>query len=241
MSKSKKTVDVELIPRDQYIELLAMRTREVSINNGNSKTGFACWTMSLPVCTCREDAPCRQSGECYCTQGTQQMARVQQAYVRNYKLFSEDRKDTWEQVRFKIKHAPLPYFRYNDSGDILDYEYITEMAHLANEFPNVKFLAYTKWYELVNQWINDNGELPENLTIRFSPWDKDWYGGKIPNPHNLPMAWVDFADKSKNPEFPEKMQKCPNQSDSSITCSCCGKCWNKKIHDVVFVQHGKIK
>ena len=98
----------------------------------------------------------------------------------------------------------------------------------------MKFMAFTKKYFLVNQWIDNNGNLPDNLNIIFSAWDKDW---EVLNPHHLPVAYVDFKDSEKTPVLPEKYQTCPNQKDKTVTCSMCGKCWRKDLGAVVFKQH----
>ena len=233
-------LESKYLPLDEYIDMLSRSSNEVHMTNQNSKTGVACWNLSMPTLTCREDAPCRpeNGGSCYCEKGRQAFAKNKACRLRNWRILQENREDYWEQVEFRLKHSPLPYFRYNDAGEIPDYQYITEMVELAEKFPDIKFLAYTKMYEMVNQWIYDHGDsadvLPENLCIRFSPWDKDWY---VPNPYDLPMAWVDFKRKEINPEFPEKCASCPNQKDKNVKCCGCGICFNKNIHDVKFEQH----
>jgi hypothetical protein len=118
------------------------------------------------TCTCREDAPCKASG-CYCMKGRQAMCNVVAAYVRNLMIYNNDHDDFWEQVKFKIKHNPLPLFRWFDAGDILDYEFFCGMVELAKEFPNIRFMSFTKKYDIVNEWLTTNGDLPKNLNIIF--------------------------------------------------------------------------
>ena len=72
------------------------------------------------------------------------------------------------------------------------------------------------------------------MNVVFSAWHIGW---KVDNPYNLPVAYVDFKDKTLNPEFPKGITGCPNQKDKTITCSICQKCWNKKIKAVKFDQH----
>lgn len=222
-----------MISREEYIWNLACKTNEISLSHNNSKTGPMCNNLALPTTTCREDAPCKKSG-CYCMKGTQAFANVVGAYTRNLRLYNENHADFWEQVKFKLKHRPFPLFRFFDAGDIPDYEFFCGMINLSREFPNVKFMSFTKKYSIVNEWIDKNGDLPENFNIIFSAWHLGW---KVENPHNLPVAYVDFADKTLNPEFPKGTTGCPNQQDKTITCSICQKCWNKKIKAVKFIQH----
>lgn len=222
-----------MMPREEYIEFLANQSGEISISNHNSKTGSCCNNLAFPTCTCREDAPCKASG-CYCMKGTQAMCKVVAAYLRNLQIYNNDPKDFWEQVRFKIKHNPLPLFRWFDAGDILDYEFFCGMVELAKEFPNIRFMSFTKKYDIVNEWLATYGDLPNNLNIIFSAWHIGW---KVNNPFGMPVAYVDFKDQTLNPQFPKGITGCPNQSDKTITCSMCQKCWNKKVKSVVFKQH----
>lgn len=222
-----------MMPREEYIEFLATKSGEISISNHNSKTGSCCNNLAFPTCTCREDAPCKANG-CYCMKGRQAMCNVVAAYVRNLMIYNNDHDDFWEQVKFKIKHNPLPLFRWFDAGDILDYEFFCGMVDLAKAFPNIRFMSFTKKYDIVNEWLTTNGDLPNNLNIIFSAWHIGW---KVNNPFDMPVAYVDFKDQTLNPQFPKGITGCPNQSDKTITCSMCQKCWNKKIKAVVFKQH----
>lgn len=229
----KKNENKVWLPREEYINQLAAKTNEVSISCVNSKTGPLCNDLALPTCTCREDAPCKATG-CYCMKGRQTMSKVVAAYTRNLRLYNTDQEDFWEQVRFKVKHRPFPLFRFFDCGDIADYDFFLGMIDLAKEFPDIKFMSFTKKYEIVNKWIDENGDLPENLNVVFSAWHIGW---KVINPHNFPVAYVDFKDKTLNPEFPEGITSCPNEKDKTITCSICRKCWDKRIKAVKFTQH----
>ena len=222
-----------MMSREEYIEFLATKSGEISISNHNSKTGSCCNNLAFPTCTCREDAPCKASG-CYCMKGRQAMCNVVAAYVRNLMIYNNDHDDFWEQVKFKIKHNPLPLFRFFDAGDILDYEFFCGMVELAKTFPNIRFMSFTKKYDIVNEWLATNGDLPKNLNIIFSAWHIGW---EVNNPFDMPVAYVEFKDKTLNPQFHKGITGCPNQSDKTITCSMCQKCWNKKVKSVVFKQH----
>ena len=234
MSKSVKSTKKEFtMSREEYIQHLSMRTNEIHVTTKNSKTGLGVLDIAVPTCCCREDAPCKKDG-CYCMKGCQQIAVVQASYLRNLRLYNENSEDFWEQFAFKIAHSGLSLVRYFDAGDIPDYGFLEGMVKTAIRFPDVKFMAFTKKYFIVNEWLSENDKLPSNLNIIFSAWDKDWV---VPNPYGLPVAYVDFKDDSKNPEFPKNYTTCPNQQDKTITCTTCRKCWNKKVKSIVFKQH----
>ena len=222
------------LPKEEYIEMLSMKSNEVSISKSNGKTGSCCNDLAFPTVTCREDAPCKLNGQCYCMHGMQTTSNVQQAYLRNLRLYNTDIEDFWQQIEFKVRHCPMPLFRFFDCGDFPNQEFVKGSCLLAKKFPEIKFLAYTKHYEWVNEYLDQGGEIPDNYVIRFSMWHNQW---KVPNPHNLPVAWVDFKDKTLNPDFPKNCVSCANQLDKTITCSTCRICWKKNIQNVKFKQH----
>ena len=225
----KKNNQKGTMERMEYIDFLANQSNEICMNNNNSKTGKACLNIAMPLCCCRIDAPCKAT--CYAAKGCQQIAKVQAAYYRNFRLYMENAEEFFEQVYYKIKFSGLPKVRWFDSGDLPDYEFLVRMIELCKKTPTAKHLMYTKRYEWVNKWISENGELPDNLNIMFSAWHKLW---EVPNPHGLGIAYVDFDDKSLNPEFPENAFVCPGRE---TTCSSCGVCFSKKVKAVIFHQH----
>lgn len=215
--------------RKEYIDFLASKSNEINMSNKNSKTGVACLNIAFPVCTCRTDAPCKEG--CYASKGCQQIATVQAAYYRNLRLYNSDPDNFFEQVYCKVKFAGLPKVRWFDSGDLVDADFFRRMVELCRKTPDVKHMAFTKRYEIVNDYIDKNGNLPENLNIMFSAWHQLW---EVPNPHGLGVAYVDFKDKSLNPVFPKNAFVCPGRES---TCSACGACFNKNLKAVIFHQH----
>ena len=226
---SKKKNKEFKMDRQEYIDFLANRTNEISMSNNNSKTGKACLNIAFPVVTCREDAPCKAT--CYACKGCQQIAVVQGAYYRNLRLYNDDPDNFFEQVYYKIKFSGLPKVRWFDSGDIPDTDFFRRAIELCEKTPNTKHMMFTKKYEIVNEYIDKNGKLPDNLNVLFSAWDKLW---EVPNPHGLGMAYVDFNEKRLNPEIPKNAFVCPGRES---TCSACGACWSKRLKAVVFHQH----
>ena len=218
-----------MMPREEYIEFLANKSNEISMSNKNSKTGAACLNIAFPVCTCREDAPCKKT--CYACKGCQQIAVVQGAYYRNLRLYYDDPDNFFEQVYCKVKFSGLPKVRLFDSGDFPDAEFLDRLVEVCNKTPNTKWMAFTKKYWIVNEYIDKNGDLPKNLNIMFSAWDIFW---EVPNPHGLGIAYVDFNDKRLNPKFPRNAFRCPGRES---TCSACGACFSKRLKAVVFHEH----
>ena len=228
MKKSK--AEINSLSYSEKIDYYAHINDLISVNNGNQKTGIGCLTMSMPTITCRCDAPCKKG--CYCMRGHQQFSAVQGAYYRNWRIWNEAPEKFEEQLNAILTFSGINMFRYNDAGEIPDVKFLAMMFRVADKHPDIQFLAYTKKYELINEFLDDGNTLPKNLTIRFSAWDKDW---NIPNPYNLPMAYVDFIDKELNPDIPVNAFTCPGKKET--TCSTCKICWKKSVKAVKFHQH----
>jgi hypothetical protein len=226
MKKNNKEYTMD---KQEYIDFLANQSNEISMSNGNSKTGKACLNIAFPTCVCREDAPCREG--CYANKGCQQISKVQAAYYRNLRLYNDDPDNFFEQIYCKVKFSGLPKVRVFDSGDLPSYDFLERLVDVCKKTPDVKWMMFTKKYEIVNEYIDKNGDLPDNLNVLFSAWHKLW---EVPNPHNIGVAYVDFNDKSLNPEFPKNAFVCPGRQ---TTCSACGVCFSKKVKAVVFHQH----
>lgn len=215
--------------RQEYIDFLSNKSNEINMGNNNSKTGAACLNLAFPTCTCRSDAPCRK--QCYANKGRQQISTVQAAYYRNLRLYYDDPDNFFEQVYYKVKFSGLPKVRIFDSGDLPDMAFLVRLVEVCKKTPNTKYMMFSKQYEMVNDYIDKNGPLPDNLNILFSAWDKLW---EAPNPHGLGVAYVDFNEKRLNPDIPKNAFVCPGRES---TCSACGVCWNKKLKAVVFHEH----
>lgn len=90
----------------------------------------------------------------------------------------------------------------------------------------VYFLAFTKKYELVNDYIMRGGDIPKNLKIVFSAW----LDFPMSNPYRFPVAHY-YDPKLKN-KIPKSAFPCSGQCDQ------CFICWNlKKRQNVVFEKH----
>lgn len=224
-----------MMNRDEYVDMLSRQKNEINMTNNNKKTGLGCLTINMPVmASCRDDAPCHPSQcgskmACYACKGRQAMARIEAAYYRNFRLYNEDADGFFEQMRCKIRFTGIKMVRYFDAGDIPSADFFNRMVGLANKMPDVRFLCYTKKYSIINEHIDNGGEMPNNLKIYFSAWDKSW---DVENKHGLPMAFIRFKDEEKNRnDIKGKTCRC------DIPCSACGYCFNPKTSDVIFDEH----
>lgn len=198
----------------------------VRISNGNSKMGKIP-SVSLPAgLTCRPDCKCMK--KCYARKLERLRPNVRNAYRANYDLLINDNETYWREVEASIMMSR--FFRFHVSGDILNEEYFSKMVEVSKRNKQCKILCFTKKYEIVNNWIKDNGDLPDNLQIVFSAW-KDM---KMDNPYDLPEAHVLFKDGTRT--FDKYDVMCEgNCTKCAITD---GGCWTLKNGEkVVFNEH----
>ena len=191
----------------------------VNISYKSKKLGRIPSINLLAGITCLSDAPCIK--ECYAKKGPFLFDNVVTAHYDNYIAFLEN-----PELYFKTIHNELnkgiilyKYVRWHMSGDIPNMRYLYGMVELANKNKRTKFLAFTKKFDLVNMFIAVHGALPKNLIVLFSAWDKNF---KVDNPYNLPVYYVNFKNKKRNPEIPSKAKKCKG------SCEECLICWNLK-------------
>ena len=197
---------------------------KLSISKGNSKMGAIPSVSLPPIKTCPAGVPC--AVKCYAAKLCRIYPTVKKAYENNYQLLINNELDYWYQLQQAAKTTK--YFRFHVSGDIVNYSYFNWMVTTAEMIPDTTFLAFTKQYDIVNNYIDLFGSLPDNLKIIFSEW-----GNQKPyNPHNLPTAAVIF----KNTVPAENWKICGgNCSD----CACRGVgCWElKKGETIAFYEH----
>jgi hypothetical protein len=155
---------------------------------------------------------------------------VKESHIHNLACFVSDSNQYFNDIiDFLNGLVSYRYFRWHSSGDIVNKEYFEGIIKVAKKCKSVRFLCFTKKFEIVNDYLNEGGKIPNNLKVVFSAWDKNF---KVPNPHNLPVTYVDFNDSSLNPEIPELAIPCTG------ACPECLACWGlKKGQAVVFHQH----
>ena len=199
-------------------------TNQISISHGNSKMG-AIPSVSLPACiTCNPNAPCFK--KCYAAKLERIYKNTRNAYARNLDILQTEPAHYWLQV--KAAAMCTRYFRYHVSGDIPNGHYLKMMVQIAQDLPNTVFLAFTKQYPIVNDYLNDGGTIPENLKIIFSNWGA-W---KCENPHGLPTSEVIF----KGSEPAQDWKIC---GGNCAECACRGVgCWELKNGETIaFYEH----
>ena len=197
----------------------------VKISKGNSKLG-AIPSVSLPsIKTCRN---CACQEKCYAQKLERLRPAVRNAYQHNLEVWIKDPETYWREVEASIMMSR--FFRFHVSGDIPSFKYLINMVEIARRQPHCEILCFTKKYNLVNELIEQGGELPGNLHMIFS----GWVGLEMANPFSLPEAHVRYRDGSTTAR--EDAIECSgNCTECALTE---GGCWSlQKGQQVIFNEH----
>ena len=193
---------------------------------GNSKTGLAVPSVSLiPVYNCSNCKLC--SGLCYdlrndcCYPGCRDWRAV------NAAIFEADPDRYFNEINEGVK--TFRFFRWHIGGDIESAYYLKKMVWIAEENPHCEFLAFTKSFDIVNDYL-DEYKFPKNLHMIFSAW----VGLDMNNRHNLPTSNPLFFDGSTTAH--DGARYC---SGNCTDCARAGDgCWAMKNGDeVIFPAH----
>lgn len=202
----------------------------VKISKTNSKLGAQIPSVSLlPQLSCRPDAPCAKG--CYGKKGNFLYPNVQLPQKENYEAFINDSEAYFNDIIKELNDPLITYkfFRWHTVGDIVNDEYFQGMIKVANKCKQVKFLCFTKKFDIVNNFVANGGKIPSNLRIVFSAWHKAF---KVDNPYNFPVAYVFFKKAELNPDIPDLAIPCKGH------CPDCLACWSlNKGQSVYFNQH----
>lgn len=197
---------------------------QLHISAGNRKLG-AIPSVSLPaVITCRKNAPCAK--DCYARKIERLYKNVRNSYAENLEIYKTSPDSYFMQLNVAVMMNK--YFRLHVSGDFPTADYFKRCIAVAVANPDCKILAFTKQYEIVNAWIDENGDLPANFKVIFS----EWPGLEMNNPHGLPESHVIFKDTAICDEWKICGGNCTE-------CACRGVgCWELKAGEhIAFYKH----
>lgn len=208
-----------------------MKANQISISKTNDKMGPIHSVSLPPVTTCpnwKMCCNCKGSLICYAVAMYRNGSRptIRRAWDRNLAILKADRDSYFEQI--KRDAITQRFFRYHVSGDIIDADYLDRMCKLARELKHTEFLAFTKSYAIVNEYL-DTHKKPRNLHLIMS---LPFTGIGIENRHNLPTAAVVLKGNEPDPNWKVCGGKC-------IDCACRGTgCWElKKGETICFKEH----
>lgn len=199
--------------------------RHVFISNGNRKTGVIPSVSLLPVIDCGNCKIC--SHMCYDLRNDCFMNTVVATRATNSAIYRNDPQRYFDEIDAWLTINYPRAFRWHIGGDIKDAFYLEQMIRIAEKFSDIKFLAFTKMFDLVNEY---HERIPANLHIIFS----GWVGQKMNNEFGFPSSHPLFADGKTSAHDGAKL--------CTGNCTECLKenrlCWNLGANEeVVFPVH----
>ena len=218
----KKMIDI----REDYLK--EINNVHIRLQQGNTKTGKNCWTISLiPIADCANCDKCMKT--CYDVCNVCFQPNVQNDRARNSAVHKADPKRFWSEVDAQVKANYVRELRINVGGDLTneDFAYIAE---LGKNNPKTMILFFTKNYKGINSFLYEN-EFPKNVRPIMSRWE----GMEMENPYNLPCSHVLWEDgKTTAPMY--GAYYCGGNCSE---CAFKGEgCWNlKKGESVIFKAH----
>lgn len=223
MGRVKKMVDI----REEF--MTHIDDIHVKLQPGNSKTGRNVYTVSLiPIADCGHN--CKEcSKECYDIINVCFQPKVQNDRARNSAIHKMDIERFWNEVSYGIKFNSATMLRLNVGGDICN-EDLPLINKVAKENPKCDILFFTKSYEEVNEFLNEN-KFEDNVHCIMSAWKNT----PMDNPHNLPVSHVLYVNgETTAPEYGSYF--------CNGNCAACHYneegCWTlKKGENVIFPAH----
>jgi len=195
---------------------------------GNSKLGLIpAWNIA-PVLTCAPEAcgTCAVTG-CYAFKNMLQHGysyennSVLRAWMDNTRLAKEDLPRLEKQLDafltiMELSISSGKYFRIHSGGDFFNLAYLAMWARLIAKHPKIKFLAFTKQFDVLRAYDAENAPLYrlENLSVVLSAWP-----GCEP-PEDLKEHYQCAYCIEEGQEVPEGSIECPGN------CDTCGVCWS---------------
>jgi len=187
------------------------------ISKGNMKLGKIPNISLPPILSCGNKVECAKS--CYALKAFRLYPSAKKAWLNNLDLYNSDPNKYFGDIDGYLLKSKPAFFRFHQAGDILNQDYLNRMKVLCRKHKNVKFLCFTKKYNLDFRYKSSN------LEIVFSAWP----GRNIPK-SKFRIAWLDNGEDNR---IPKSAIECPGH------CDVCGMCWNlsKLNKDVKFKIH----
>jgi len=232
MSKGLKKADV-----DREIERLIESGDPIFVSPGNDKLDSDDGSIRMPNVSLTPEFTCPGATElckqfCYAKQVMKYSTRAAVRWTVNEYHARRDLDGFYHDMWAYLRVNPCQYFRLHVGGDFFSQEYLETWFKVVEQYPNTRFLAFTKSVKL------DYSCKPENLVIMWSVFPDTDRETLPPGPR----AWTILEDAgiyyeiliSERPRM-DKALRCVGG------CASCGHCFYADINqaDVMFHAHGR--
>jgi hypothetical protein len=201
------------------------------IGGFSSPSKMPCFAYSIPAQECNIGKQMRSvegsvCSKCYALKGRYVFGNVKAAL---YRRFNTLKKEFWvEAFAFAVNTMKLSFFRFHDAGDLQGVWHLKNIVEVAKRCPNCKFWLPTREAAVLNEYMENIGDMPENLTVRISG---TMIEGKPPI--GLAEKWG-FVVSSVSANLDEV--NCHSFKNEG-KCGDCRACWDKSVFNVVYRRH----
>lgn len=105
-----------------------------------------------------------------------QMLTTEKIARENYKISQSpdfvkqmcDLIDATNAQRTKKNKDAIKRIRIHSIGDFYSYEYFLKWITIIKNYPEIQFTAYVKYFDVLENYMNDNGDVPKNFNVLLS-------------------------------------------------------------------------
>ena len=160
--------------------------------------------------------------KCYATRNFYSYNNVRLAQAR--RLVGISHPDWVDAMIFLINDSKDRYFRWHDSGDIVNYPYLLKINKVSKGTPLVTHYLPTREVEFYTRFIKEEFVSP-NLVIRIS----------MPKINQPPAGRYPLTSTTHTKD--SKMDyECPAYKQDN-NCGNCRACWDKKVPNISYGMH----
>lgn len=197
----------------------------------SSPSKMPCYGYSIPAKYCKVGSILRKvegtsCSKCYARKGRYVFPKVQNALDRRYKTLT---KEKWVDAMIIAINEVQKFgeFRWHDSGDLTSVQHLINIVKVCEGTPTIKHWLPTREYQIVSDFVNGGGKIPDNLIIRLSAVKID---GNAPTELAKRLGvYTSTIDSGKTFNCLASLQK--------GKCLDCRRCWNKDVFNISYKKH----
>ena len=204
-----------------------MKTSEALdiIGGLSSPSKMPCYGWSIPARHCITGKKmARVSGSicsvCYALKGRYAFENVQDCLERRFQSLTDTR---WIDAMTTaiLNKEKSGHFRWHDSGDLQGVWHLQMIVEVCRRTPSIKHWLPTREYAIVRQYIDEGGQIPDNLTVRLSALMLDG-----PAPESLAKRLGIQVSGASESAF-----TCPATYQAN-KCGSCRVCWDRDTFNI---------
>ena len=154
---------------------------------------------------------------CYAMKGSYQWRSAKSLRENNRLSIVNELHTFASEMLFLLKRENNNYFRWFDSGDIFDNDFLYEIYKVCKDTPNINHWIPTKARELLDNDTWEKLESLPNVKVRYS---SDSINGEYNSLHGSTAI-------QKGQQYDDKkVFKCPVNYDTVKECGDCRECWH---------------